>query len=527
MPDVNKIDSNISGLRVAKEESYGTLPGTPVWYGLEPNSYSDFGGDIATVARETINDSRSRQQGVTTDVEAKGGFEADLTQTGLAELLEGLFYAIYDKKAERFNNHVADSVITDVSTSTDTYTVTTGTAFADGDLVFASGFTNSGNNGLKTATSGSGALALVVNENLTNETTVAAAAKLVTVGFEFTTGDVTIDVSGDLPTMVSTAKDMTELGIQPGEWIFIGGDDPTEEFYASGDTIVNNGWARVRSVTATVMTFDKTSNTFVTDDGTVDNAGGAGLTVRIWFGRTLANKVGSSIVRTTYQLERTLGANDATQPTQIQSEYIVGAVLNEFTLNLPTADKVTTEMTFQGKDVEQRTGVVGVKAGTRPTLASSEAFNASSDVTRFRLSQVDPSDSFPTALFAFVMEGTLTINNNNSRNQAVGVLGAFDMSAGTFEVAAEVTAYFQNVSALTVVRNNTDVSLDIMMVKQNAGMSIDLPLLTLAGGLAQVELNEPIKLPLTANAAQATPVDETYTHTARVSVYDYLPDAAE
>jgi hypothetical protein len=180
MPDVNKIDSNISGLRVAKEESYGTLPGTPVWYGLEPNSYSDFGGDIATVARETINDSRSRQQGVTTDVEAKGGFEADLTQTGLAELLEGLFYAIYDKKAERFNNHVADSVITDVSTSTDTYTVTTGTAFADGDLVFARGSLTPATTDLKTATSGSGALALVVNENLTNETTVAAAAKLVT-----------------------------------------------------------------------------------------------------------------------------------------------------------------------------------------------------------------------------------------------------------------------------------------------------------------------------------------------------------
>ena len=519
----NKIDSNVSGLRIARETTYGTLPGTPVWYGLEPNSYSDFGGNITTVARETINDSRSRQQGVTTDVEAAGGFEADLTQIGLAEILEGLFYAAYDTKAERFNNHTAASVITDIATAADTYTVTTGTAFATGDLVWASGFTNSGNNGLKTAVATSGALALVVAENLTDEATPAALGKLVVVGFEFAVGDVTIDVSGSLPTMVSVAKDMTELGILPGEFIFIGADGVGDSFFNAE----NNGWARVRSVTATVMTFDKTSATMVTDDGTIDGASGAGQLIRIWLGRGISNKVGSDIVRTSYQLERKLGAPDAALPAQIQSEYITGAIANEFKLTLPTAEKVTTELTFMGKDVEQRSGATGVKSGTRPTLVSSEAFNSSSDITRFRLSSVSATDAFPTALFAFVMEGSITINNNNNRNLAVGTLGAFDSSAGTFEVSAEITAYFQNVSALTVVRDNTDVSLDIAIVKQNAGMTIDLPLLTLAGGLAQVDLNEPIKLPLTADAAQATPIDATYTHTARIGVYDYLPDAAE
>tara|TARA_R110000868_G_scaffold148839_5_gene371059 strand:- start:2944 stop:4530 length:1587 start_codon:yes stop_codon:yes gene_type:complete len=528
MVDVTKIDSNISGLRVAAEDTYGVLPGTPIWYGLEPNSYSDFGGNITTVARETINDSRSRQQGVTTDVEASGGFEADLTQTSLAELLEGLFYAPYDKKAERFNNHTADSVITDVALTGSTYTVTTGTAFAVGDLVWASGFTNSANNGLKIADTGSGALALVTEEACVNETAPPALAKLVAVGFEFPQGDASIVVTGDLPTLVSAGgKNMTEFGIQPGEFVFIGGDTTADKFFgpAGATSEVNNGWCRVRSVTATVMTFDKTAATMVADDGTDTNAGGTGLEIRIFFGRSVSNKVGSSIVRKTYQLERTLGSNDGIAADQ--SEYITGAILNEFTMNLPTADKVTTEMTFVGKDVEQRSGATGVKSGTRPTLISSEAFNASSDVTRFRLSAISTTDAFPTATFAYVMEGTLSINNNNNRNLAIGVLGAFDSSAGTFEVSAEITAYFQNISALAIVRNNTDVSLDIITVKQNAGMSIDLPLLTLAGGLAQVELNEPIKLPLTSDAAQATPVDATYTHTIRIGVYDYLPDAAE
>ena len=37
------IDSNQSGLAVAEEVSLKVLPVTPIWYGLEPNSYADLG----------------------------------------------------------------------------------------------------------------------------------------------------------------------------------------------------------------------------------------------------------------------------------------------------------------------------------------------------------------------------------------------------------------------------------------------------------------------------------------------------
>ena len=522
MADVSKIDSNVTGLRIAKESTIGVLPGTPVWYPLEPNSYGDFGGNVTTVARETINDARSRQKGVTTDVEASGNLESDLTQDSLEHLWEGLFYAAYAKKAERFNNHTAASVITDASESADDFTFTTGDVFRAGDLVFASGFTNAANNGLHLANDVSGATSLSVTSAVIDETP-PALAKLVTVGYEFATGDATIVVSGTLPQIVSSAKDMTQLGLTPGEFIYIGGDAADEKFFTAAD----NGWARVRSVSATAITLDKTSAVMTADDGTDDNSGGTGQTIRIFFGRTVQNKTGSDIVRTTYQLERKLGACDDASPAQVQSEYLKGSCLNEMTLNIPTAEKVTTETTFMSKDVEHRTGATGVKSGTRPTLVSMEAFNSSSDVARIRLAGVSATDEFPTALFSFVMEGSVAINNNNARNQALGTVGAFDYSAGTFEVSAEVTAYFQNVAALTSIRNNDDVTLDITMVKDNAGLAIDLPLLTLGGGLAQVELNEPVKLPLTADASQATSVDSAYTHTAKVCVFDYLPDAAE
>ena len=49
-------------------------------------------------------------------------------------------------------------------------------------------------------------------------------------------------------------------------------------------------------------------------------------------------------------IERTLGQDEV----GTMSEYLIGAVANEFTLNVAQADKVTVDMTFVAIDNQQR-----------------------------------------------------------------------------------------------------------------------------------------------------------------------------
>ena len=504
----NKIDSNITGLAFAEEESLKTLPATPVWYGLEPNSYSDFGGELSTVARAPIDPSRQNKKGTITDLDASGGFNIDFTKSNLVRLLQGFFFAEARQLPSTQALNAAAVSLTGVTASSKTYAAASGLGgFVANQIVFASGFSNAANNGIKTVAS-STAGTVVVNETLTDEASPPAAAKLETVGFQFASGDISLAVTSGIPSLVATAADFTTLpGLIPGLWVFIGGD-------AAGTRFANNvGYARIKSIAAKAIVFDDTSFTPATEAGT-------GKTIRLFVGTVVKNeKTPSLIKRRSYNIERQLGQG----PTATQAEYLEGAVANEFTLNVPQADKLNADLTFVACDNTHRSGEAGdeIKGGTRVGVAGEDAYNTSSDIYRIKMSVIDPASSNPSALFGYVSEANVSINNNVSPNKAIGTLGAFDTSAGNFEVGGSITAYFTTISAVRAVRQNADVGLSIIGASKNAGFVFDIPLLGLGGGRLNVEKDAPITVPLEPAGAE-----NANGYTMLYEAFSYLPSVA-
>jgi hypothetical protein len=488
MATVNKQDSNVTGLRYAEEASFKVLPGSPVWKPLEPNSYADFGGSLTLLARNPISADRQRKKGVITDLDASGGFNTDLTQTNLQDILQGYFFADLRTKAE-----FDEDTVTNVVTSTDEYELTAaaesaviaaggsggyaeddvltlsggtfgsaatftvteasggavvtvemttpgdytvipadpvsttgggGTGctltvlwdtegqFYAGDLIWAKGFGDAANNGLKNVTGTPDENAVGVTQDLVDDATPTGTISRV--GFKFAAGDLDVSAPGGgvLPKYTTTTKDLTELGLSPGDFIFTGGDTAITAFTNSE----NNGFKRVLSIDTNEIVIDKSDSTMITEASTTE-------TIELYVGRLLKNEIGTLIKRRSYNLER---------PTAHQAEYLEGAIPSELTANYSTADKINLDVTFVAADHTQRTAAQGLKVGSRPDLVEADAFNTSSDFTRIRLAAYDGTNEAPTPLFAFVQEMTMAINNNLSPAKALGVLGAFEVTAGTF-----------------------------------------------------------------------------------------------
>jgi hypothetical protein len=514
------IDSNVVGLSFAEEDCIGKLPDdTPgsglqdggVWYPLDPNEFDDFGGEVTTLARNPLSASRQRQKGVITDLEATGGFNQDLTQSNLTRIMQGFFFADARERTSNkpINGNVANTVgmTTLVATGSKINLIAGGGAkFKVGQLVKLSGMVNNGNNGVREITA-INTDELTVSGTLVNET-VSAPCTIQVVGQKFGSGvlGITFGVDETL-TLTRSAGSFITDGYQVGEWIFIGGD-------TAGVKFVNNkpGYARIEGVTALALTLREPTWTPITDTG-------SGKTIEVYTGLFLRNEKDQNLIkRRTYQLERTLGMDT----NGIQSEILIGAVANEFSLNLSTADKLTCDLSFQAMTNELRNGTQGLKPGSREaTVPIEDAFNTSSDIFQLRLFIHDPMKATPSSLYAKVMEGTITINNNASGRKAIGTLGSFDINVGDFEVGGEIEAYFATIAAVQAIKSQADVGLNLIATKDNAGFVYDIPLVALGGGRVNVEKDEPIMLSVESFGAE-----NRFGYTISATYFAYLPTAA-
>lgn len=305
--------------------------------------------------------------------------------------------------------------------------VTISTCVQTNQIVRAEGFTNAANNGYFTVAAGSTATSIVTPDGRVTETPTATA-QLHVVGRQAAVSDIVATASG----LTSTALNLTELGLAPGDWLRVKGTGGTWP-------AVNNGWGRVLSVTATVLTWDTAPTGWTTNAGT-------SATVSFYVGDRLVNGVD----RSSFTLERAF--NDHSPVTY---QYLTGFVPDQVVITGASQAILESNFTFVGLGSSfTETRFAGA---TSVSAAAFSVLNTSSNVARIARGGVVLIGAGTKNL---VTELSFTIANNLRRKNAIGFLGAADVGAGEFNVTGSLAAYFDDKMIAEQVVNNTETSVD-------------------------------------------------------------------
>lgn len=504
------LTNNIS-LRSALESSIGTLPGSPSWRIHEPNTVSAFGAKLKAVERSPISSKRQRRKGTIVDLDSMVSYESDLTMSALYDHVEGFFFA---------NAVNSEMVIasTDVANATSEYTVAALTSTQGGklqwesggyaSLLWARGFSNADNNGLKVlaADAASTDTVIEVTDTLVDETP-PANAELELCGVRAKTGDLAITVTSGVATLingansVTSALDFTTLGLTVGQFIHVGGLTTATQFSAGA------GYGRITSIAADTIVLDKLSSTLATDPGTGD-------TVDLLFGQFVRNVANthSDYVELMYQFE--LAYPDLGGAGTDYYEYALANFCDTMGFDIPLTDKAGVKFGFVGTDTETPSATRKTNASSALEPVQTSAFNTSADVARLRLADIDD-----TGLTTDFKSLKIDITNAVSPEKTIGTLGATYVNFGNFGVTITATCIFGNAALVTRLRENTTVSFDFMLKNGDGAFLFDIPSLTLGDGSRNFPVNETVTITLSGTAFE----DDNLGVSASMSLFPVVP----
>ncbi|MBX9911201.1 MAG: hypothetical protein K2Z25_21165 [Beijerinckiaceae bacterium] len=441
--------SNRVQLAVVREVTPGTTPSTPRMRKARITGESlSFAPEY--VDPDEIRDDRMLNDPIKVMQASTGGvnFELSYPDDGspMSEFYRSGFFAPWVNTPTFDNDGTADSVVTGVTDSSDTFAVASGGAsVVAGHLVRATGFTNAANNQVFRAASSTGTTIVGASLTLTDEAAPPAAAKLKVVGFQGASGDITATSTG----LGSTTLDFTTLGIAVGQWIKIGGTATGDKFA----TAALNDWARITAIAATALTLDHLPAAWTTDAGT-------GKTLKVWFGDYIRN--GTTV--TSLTLER--GFLGQAVPTYIVN---TGMQVGELQHSITSRQKITGSVTFTGMGGSQSTTALDASPDA---VTTGLVMAANANVGR--LYENGSRLTSPN----WAMEVAFTINNNLRTNESVDEASPVAVREGECTVTGSVNSYFGDNSLLAKFYAGTPSSLATRVDKNGQALVFAFPRVT-------------------------------------------------
>lgn len=494
----------------AIESTLGTQP-TTGWRQHQPNpdGIQDFYPKIKKVRRAPLSKNRQNEKGDVVDLDAAPKLVHDLNKEMLDHYGAGIVLATEKWSGGTGTGRFAVTaglVKGDVALSAvaaGAYTVASGGAVAAGTLLYARGFTNAANNGLQVAATLSTGTSINVTAAVL-EASPPAGATLEIVGFQGGTSDITATTTG----LASTALDFTTLGLNVGQWIWIGGGTKASPgllgFTGSG----YRGWARITAIAAHALTLDRTLTAQAADTGT-------GQTIQIFFGSFLRNVAidNADYAETSYQIELSLpGAATAAATDYI---YAQGCLVDTFEVNSPLTDKTVATLSFVGTNITDASTTRATGASTAPTPLATAALNTVTELARLRV--VDPATG--NAVSVDINNWKLMLKNHVTPQKQQATFGAARMIVGKCDVEVDFEVFLVQDDVIKAIRDNRTLQWEACLRNNDCGVVFDVPSGTFEDGAEKFPANGPV----TATPKLMGFRDATYNYTLGISRFPYLP----
>lgn len=500
---MGKVNTNDIEINYAREASQGVLPAQPFWKTVEPNDISSFGNEYSITVRDPISKDRQKRKGSVTDLDSPLELDSDFTLGHFRDFAEAFCFC---------NAVGADSYVSGNATNTG-YTIPQVSAAQAGrfvysaagakTLVYARGYDNAANNGLKVASAAlaNNATEIKVSGNVAEAAPAGKVSEVSLAGIRCKTGDIAINADGDI---TSTELDFRALGLSAGQAIYVGGSDAVNKFANAN----NSGFARVVSIAQNKITLDRKRNAYEADTG-------AGKSIDILFGQFIKNVAvdDADYAQITHQMEMTcpnLGPNGETM-----YDYSTGNFADAISISLPLTDKATVKIGFVGLDTEDPSLLRKTNAASAKISPQVAAFGTSSDIARLRVLDVDEeglSTDFKSLTFG--------IKNNMAGEKILGHLGNKYVNAGNLEISIEFECILTNANVAARVRNNTTVGFDFALHNEDGAAYIDIPSGTLDGGGKNFKENESV----TMNGTLMAHKDAVLGTSVGISLFPFVPE---
>jgi hypothetical protein len=474
-----------------------TTPPTSGWFNLQPNSIGAAGPLYKKLARNPISKNRQNQRPILIDEDSTAPWDGDVTKDLVDNFLEGIFMA-----ATKHSGGVGVSKWTPSAFAATSITVPVNGAsggLQQYGLVYVRGTVS--NNGLFQVGAASTTTSIVITGGVV-ETPPANATVEIAGWRASAAADIQMSGTGNI---TSTVADFTTMGLNVGQWIWVGGLAGGSNAFANA---VYRGFARISAIAAHLLTLQRRSWVV----GSADTA--TGKNIDLYFTKWIRNvSIDSADYKTpSYAFEITypnLGAGPVAE-----YEYLYGNLVDQWVFNIPLTSKTTAQMLFTGTTSADPTVTRVTGPSAAPTPVTNLAVSTATDLMRLRISNTDE-----TGISTDFTNIKITVKNNVAPEKQLGTLGATKMNVGKFEVMVDADLIFTSDDVIKAVHDNRVAVMDVAMRNGDFGLLLDVSSMSIDDTQRKFETNKSVVIVSKGTGFQ----DATLGFTMGGSVFAYLP----